>query len=116
MIIQIILIISFIVFLFWVLASPNSYKVRAWTKLLTIIFVTAAIVTILFPNSTNRLAHLVGVSRGADLLLYILTLVFIFGMFNSYVSEKRLQKKIVVLARKIAILESNQRNIDSKKK
>jgi hypothetical protein len=42
--------------------------------------------------------------------------VFIFGMFNSYVSEKRLQKKIVVLARKIAILESNQRNIDSKKK
>jgi hypothetical protein len=105
--IQLFLIVAFLIFLWWVLANPASYQVHAWTKILATIFVVIAIVTVIFPNSTNSIAHWLGVTRGADLLLYLLTLAFIFAMFNSYMQEKRLQKRIVLLARKIAILEAN---------
>jgi hypothetical protein len=106
--IQAILVVGFLIFLFRVLSNPSSYQLRAWTKILSIIFVCAAILTVLFPNSTNTVAHWLGVSRGADLLLYLLTLAFIYTIFNGYVQEKRLQKRIVSLARKIAIIEANQ--------
>ena len=107
--IQVLLIIGFLVFLFRVIANPASYQLRAWMKILSAFFVFVAIVTVVFPNSTNSVAHALGVSRGADLLLYILTLAFIFGTFHSYIQEQQLQKRIVLLARKIAIIEANQR-------
>jgi hypothetical protein len=109
--IQIILILAFIVFLFRFLSNPSSYQIRAWTKILAVLFVILAVITVLFPNSTNAVAHWLGISRGADLLLYFLTLVVIFFIFNSYIQEKRLQKKIVILARKIAIMEANHKKI-----
>lgn len=107
--IQLILIIGFVVFLLRVLADPASYQLRAWTKILATLFVIAAILSVIFPDATNTIAHRAGVGRGADLLLYLLTLAFIFVMFNSYTQEKRLQKRIVLLARKVAIIEANQR-------
>jgi hypothetical protein len=113
--IQIVLIAAFLSFLFLVLANPLSYQLRAWIKILAMMFVLIAIITVVFPDSTNTVAHWLGVSRGADLLLYLLTLAFIFAMFNSYTQEKRLQRRIVLLARKLAILEANQRNKGSKK-
>jgi hypothetical protein len=114
--IQLILILGFLVFLFRVLANPASHQLRAWTKILVIIFVLIAILTILLPNTTNTIAHWVGVKRGADLLLYILTLAFIFSIFYGYIQSKRLQKRIVLLARKIAIIETNQKNHILRKK
>jgi hypothetical protein len=107
--IQVLLIIGFLIFLWWVLSNPSSYQVRAWTKILASLFVLLAILTVIFPDSTNSIAHWVGVGRGADLLLYILTLAFIFVMFNSYIQEKRLQKRIVLLARRLAIIEANMK-------
>jgi len=107
--IQLFLVVGFLAFLLWLIANPSSYQIHAWTKILAILFVIVAILTILFPNITNDIAHSLGVSRGADLLLYILTMAFIFGMFNSYIQEKRLQKRMVLLARRVAINEANQR-------
>ncbi len=106
--IQALLVAGFTIFLFRVMANPNSYQLRAWTKILTIIFVVVAIVIVLFPEYSNSLARFVGVTRGADLLLYLLTLSFIYVIFNLYMQEKRLQKRIVLLARKLAIIEANE--------
>jgi len=108
--IQLILILGFLIFLFRVLANPGSHQLRAWTKIVVILFVLAAILAILFPDTTNTIANWMGVKRGADLLLYLLTLAFIFAIFYGYIQSKRLQKRIVSLARKIAIIEANQKN------
>lgn len=113
--IQVILIVGFLILLYRVLANPESYRLGAWLKILASLFVLVAIITVLFPNSTNTLAHALGVSRGADLLLYLLTLAFIFAMFNSYIRGKRQERRVVLLARKIAILEANVRNAKGKK-
>jgi hypothetical protein len=79
---------------------------NAWIKILGILFTCLAVIAVLFPNSTNTLAHWVGVVRGADLLLYLLTLAFILTVMNLYIREKQNQKRTVLLARKIALLEA----------
>lgn len=112
--IQVILIAGFLAFLFRVLANPSSYQLRAWIKILAILFVLLAIIAVISPNVTNNIARFVGVGRGADLLLYLLTLAFIFNMLSTYIQEKRLQKRIVLLARKIAILEAVRRKPQKK--
>ena len=96
-------------FLSRVLVNPASYQVRAWIKILVTLFVLLAVVTVIFPDMTNTIAHWVGVGRGADLLLYLLTMAFIFSIFHAYLQEKRAQKRIVLLARRLAIIEANQR-------
>jgi small membrane protein len=113
-IIQIILVTGFIVFLYRILTNPRSYQLKAWTKIFAILFAVTAIFAILLPETTNHLAHWVGVKRGADLLLYLLTIAFIFSILHTYLQEKRQQKEIVLLARKIAIIEANTRKTNQR--
>lgn len=114
--IQVLLIAGFIVLLIKLLLSPSNLKTQAGNKALGTLFVLLAIFFITFPEKSNEVAHLVGVSRGADLLLYMLTLGFIFVSLSFYLRLKQKQNHIVKLARKIAILETNQSERSIRKK
>lgn len=105
-IIQIILIGAFIVFLWQFLANPASHKVHAWIKILTVLFTLVAIIVVAFPDISNDVAHAVGVKTGANLLLYMLTLAFIFVVINSYIRNKSDNEKLVAVVRRLAILET----------
>lgn len=105
--IQVILIVSFVVLLVRFLADPNSHQVRAWKKIIGVFFVLLAIASVLLPELIDDFAHIVGVGRGADLLLYVLTLAFIASILTGQVRHKQDQKRLIKLARKIAILEAN---------
>lgn len=106
--IQIFLIVVLVLIMGNFLASQNSSRTKAWKKMLLLAFFAAAIFIILLPDSMNRIAHAMGVGRGADLLLYGLTMAFIFMQLNSYVKSKQEQRRLVVLARKVAILDALQ--------
>ena len=110
-----ILIGGFVLLLIRFVLSPNSYQIRAWKKIIGALFVALAILAILLPNQLNRVAHFFGVGRGADLLLYLLSLAFIFALINQYLNEKQEQKRFVRLARKVALLEAEQHNKRHKK-
>ena len=56
------------------------------------------------------LAHALGIGRGADLLLYGLTVVVIFMLLNTYVKDKEEQRRFAILSRKVAILEATITN------
>lgn len=63
----------------------------------------AAVLSVLYPNSLTEIAELVGVGRGADLLLYVLVVTF---MLTSVVLFRRvgvLERKYVDLARALAL-------------
>lgn len=113
-VIQIILIVGFLFLLVRLLSNPNGHQIRAWTKVGGILFSLLAIGVVLFPESANDVAEFVGVTRGADLLLYLLTLCFIFFVLNVYVKGKQENRQIVQLARKIAILEAELREKSQK--
>lgn len=109
-VIQIILIIAFVLMMVRFLANPNSYQARAWQKIAGVLLFIVALVAVLFPNTLNRVAHTVGVGRGTDLLLYLLTLAFVFVTLKLYVKSQYERQQLFKLARKLALLEAELRN------
>ena len=112
MLIQVILILSIIFISVYFMRFRDTSKAKAYKKLTLIAFVIAAIIVILFPELLTWIANLIGVGRGTDLLLYGLTLVIIFQMFNSYNKDKQEERRFVKLVRRVAI---NEARFDSKK-
>jgi hypothetical protein len=108
-VIQIVLVAGFLYLLLSFLANPTSNQMRAWKKILVIGFTAVAIGAVLLPEKLNTIAHWFGVGRGADLLLYLLTLTFIIIVFDSYVKGQQDKKRLVIIARRLAILEANNR-------
>ena len=113
--IQIIIIVGALLILFLGLSGRKTHMGRAWKKLGVCLLVLAMVIAVLFPDTTNRLAHLVGVGRGADLLLYVLTLAFIAYSLNNYLQQQDEKDALYRLARKVALLDANNRyKIDRK--
>jgi hypothetical protein len=109
MIIKAILVLTILIVIGWFLSNRTTQQVRAWQKLGVILLTIIGIVVIVSPETSNDVAHSVGVGRGADLLLYLLTLAFIFMILNLYLKDKEEQRRITQLARKVAILEANEK-------
>lgn len=108
-IIQLIVIASAIFIIYYVISRINSHTARAWKKILLILLAFAMIIAVIFPELTNKIANFLGVGRGADLLVYILTMGFILYVLNSYVKEQEDKDKLHRLARRIAIIDANER-------
>ncbi len=77
MIIRVILIGAIISIAGWFFINGSSTRVKAVQKLWIIALAFFGIITILMPEITDQLAHLLGVGRGADLLTYLLTVSFL---------------------------------------
>lgn len=92
------------------LRNRAQARTKAYKKLALLIFVLMSVVTILFPDLLSEAATLLGIGRGADLLLYGLALTVLFQMLNNYLKDKEAGYTINQLARKLAILEANQEN------
>lgn len=63
-----------------------------------------ACAAVLFPGATNDIAHVVGVGRGADLIMYMLHVGLLFVIIHYYTKFVELQKQITYLVREIALL------------
>lgn len=107
--IQIILIAGFCTLLLFFLGNPKNLRIQAWKKIFGLMFIVIAIFFVIFPDISNSIAHSVGVSRGADLMLYILILAFVFVTINMYIRIQQDENKIDTLARKLAITEANHK-------
>lgn len=106
MIFQIILVVILILLIASFLRSRGTSRTKAYKKILLVVFVLGAIVIVIFPDITTEIAHVFGIGRGADLLLYGLTMVIIFMILNNYVKDREEQRRFVSLSRKVAILEA----------
>jgi hypothetical protein len=84
-------------------------RTRAWKRIILVALLVLAVVTILRPELTTRIANLVGVGRGADLLLYVLTAVFLYVVVGFHLKFRDVERQITVLARRIAIDEAQTR-------
>ena len=85
------------------LRSPGGARHQAGRRLVTLAFVLFAIIAIVAPSLTAHLAHLVGVGRGADLLLYALVIAFLAQVLSSFRRDARRERQITHLARRIAL-------------
>jgi hypothetical protein len=62
--------------------------------------------TVLFPTVLTRVAHMVGVGRGADLLLYATVLVLLGFLALQEARTKNAEKRTTYLARRLALDEA----------
>jgi len=74
-------------------------------RCLTWVSAAAAIVR---PQFVQRLAEVIGVGRGADAVLYLVTLAFLFASFYFYSRYVRIQRQMTQVVRHLAIQEARR--------
>lgn len=104
--IKVILLVGIIAVTVMLTRSTTGARHQAIRRLLLIGFVLLAAVAVLFPASLTRIAQAVGVGRGADLLLYGLTITFLGFVAASYRRMRLLEQRVTTLAREIALREA----------
>jgi small membrane protein len=108
LIIQFGLIACVVLLFLYFLRNHGTSRAAAGVKIGFVLFLLFAIVTVISPDLLSKLATLLGVGRGTDLLLYGLVVGFGFASVNTYLRFKELELRYARLARAIAIRGAEQ--------
>jgi len=76
---------------------------QALRRVFMVLFVAVAAVALIFPQTLTWVANLLGIGRGADLLLYLLVLVFLGFVASSYRRFRHLETDTTRVARRMAL-------------
>lgn len=87
----------------WAARAASSGRIGRGAAAAWIVLWGAAGTAIARPDLTVAVARLLGISRGADLVLYLSILGMIGGFFFVYLRLKRVESSITELVREIAI-------------
>lgn len=63
------------------------------------LFILSGLTMVVFPELTNKIAHVMGVGRGVDLIFYFCILFFIFITVKLYARIRRLEQLITEVVR-----------------
>lgn len=86
--------------------STADARHQAIRRLLLVLFVVVAAASVIFPQILTRAANLIGVGRGADLLLYALVIVFLSFMSTTFRRMNKLQSSLTRLTRELTLAEA----------
>ena len=106
-IVQLLLVLGIVGIVSWLFVKRGA-KQLAVRRLLIIAFAVFAVLTVLFPGMLTRVANIVGVGRGADLLLYATVLVLLGFLALQEARTKAAEKRTTYLARRLALDEAEQ--------
>ena len=68
----------------------------------------AALLTVLWPGSTLRMARLMGIGRGTDLVLYFFVIAFLWAVFYFYSRNLQLEAALTSIVRQLALRDAAQ--------
>jgi hypothetical protein len=83
-----------------------QYRRSPAVALLTLIVAVAGLYLVWEPEHSTRLAELIGIGRGADLIFYIWVCFSLLALLNLHLKLRTQLELITVLARKVAIAEA----------
>ena len=106
LVIKIILIVAFAAFAVFLMLPGRGARHLAIRRLLMVLILALTVLAVIFPNALNRVAHAVGVGRGADLLLYGLIVVFVGNALVQQRRSRHIEREMTLIARRIAIAEA----------
>lgn len=78
----------------------------AMKRLFALLVALAAIVAIIFPDLLTKVANLLGIGRGADLLLYVFVIVSMLFAVSTMRAKARSDARVTELARAVALMEA----------
>ncbi len=106
MLIQILLLIAVAGLLVGFIRWEHGIRVQAGKRLAFFAFLLLNAYAVLRPNDVTAAAHLVGVGRGTDLVLYLLVVGFAFVVLNVYLRFRETDERLTDLARAVALREA----------
>lgn len=105
MIIKILLIASVLAAAAWLLRGQGRAGQLALTRLSGIVFAVSWVTGVMDPDVVTRVAQLVGVGRGTDLVLYVLVVAFMVTSLSQQQRLRHLNERVATLTRAIALLQ-----------
>ena len=90
------------------LFRSNGARAQAIRRLGLLLFAAFAVVSIRLPDVWNRLARVVGVGRGTDMVLYALVVAFLSFTVTTYLRFRDLETRYTRLARRLALDEAER--------
>jgi hypothetical protein len=103
--IKIVLILAIAV-MFWAFRNRSRVGLRAGARVAVILLAVLAALSIIQPSLAQYAAEQVGVTRGTDLLLYLLVIVFAATSLGFYFRFRELERRLADLTRAQAIREA----------
>lgn len=103
--IKIILLIPFCLILLFFLFKP---KEKLIIRISIILMSLIAILFVTFPDFTNRLAGVVDVGRGADLVIYLFMVLVFFALVYMYSKMRAMHNTLTDIIREISIRNSKE--------
>lgn len=105
MVIQIILVVFALFALVRTVWQLKQGSVPFKTFLFWLFFWIAVCVVVLLPQTTTLVASLVGVGRGADLVIYVAMIGLFYLVFRLFVKIEDIERQITKIVRKKALDE-----------
>ena len=106
MLIQALLILAAVLLFVLFLRRSHTARLQAFKRIGFLMFCVFGVLAVLKPDLMTWLANRVGVGRGTDLLLYMLTVVFAFFSLNTYLRFKDTERRLTRLVRALAIRDA----------
>ena len=103
--IQIVLISAVVFIAFYMYLRLRSNLLDA---ILIFLFCGVAVFFILFPDMTTKMAQLLGVKRGINLVFYCITLFFFFLILKLYSRLRRLENKFTEMVRENSLQKTEE--------
>lgn len=88
---------------YFILKPVKSAQHLAVRRLGMMLFVGFAALAVLFPSLLSRLANLLNIGRGTDLLLYAVVIFFFSSVVTAYRRDASNERKLTQLARTLAL-------------
>lgn len=99
-----ILAILFVLFTLWRVAFKFKKREIKLSEFLTwLIFWLAVGVAFVTPESLTKLANILGIGRGADLVLYVAVVVVFYLIFRIFVRLEKMERNITKVVRQDAL-------------
>ncbi|MDO5030945.1 MAG: DUF2304 domain-containing protein [Corynebacterium sp.] len=102
-IVQILLLLAMVALVVYFVSNRRKARAKAGVKIGFVVFVAVCLWAIVRPDDLTVVANWVGVTRGTDLLLYMLVLAFVFTTVSSYIRFREQELRYARLARAVAL-------------
>jgi hypothetical protein len=86
--------------------ATTTRRLAPGTGVLFAILLLVGILATIDPDRVTRIANVVGIQRGADLLLYLLVPATIAGFLAMYVRLRRVRREMTIVVRRLAQIEA----------
>jgi small membrane protein len=91
----------------------TEYRRSPTIAILSVLVATAGLYFVWIPAHSTRLAELVGIGRGVDLILYVWVCISLLVLLNLHLKLRTQLELITILARKAAIADALSTNESS---